>query len=183
LSLPVVYTLKTTASDAQSQCRRAPFPVASQASRGLRHRLSDRHCHHLYEVRAKVAEALERAHETSRPTVLELITYRYRGHSIADANAEKYRPKEEILEYQRTKDPIHLFETLLTQDGLLTESSIAEINDAAKAEAQAAAEFAQNSPWPTEESITEDVYWTSDNPGKHETMQNLLSRDWPRNKD
>ena len=121
----------------------------------------------IYEVRAKMAEALERAHEQSRPTVLEFATYRYRGHSIADANAEKYRPKAEIVEYQQTKDPIHLYETVLLEDGIVTAESVKEIDDAARKEAADAAEFALNSPWPTEETIMQDIYWTADNPGKH----------------
>ena len=62
----------------------------------------------LYEVRAGVQVAIERAHRQSRPTVLEIDTYRYHGHSIADANAKKYRREEEIERYKNTarSDPI-----------------------------------------------------------------------------
>jgi len=178
-NLPVVYIIENNGySMGTSLCRSSAFTgCLAQRAEGYAIDWEIANGHHLYEVRAKVAEALERAHETSRPTVLELITYRYRGHSIADANAEKYRPKEEILEYQRTKDPIHLFETLLVEDGLLNEAAIADINDAAKAEAQEAAEFAQNSPWPTEDAITQDVYWTADNPGKHDNEGKIFFND------
>ena len=182
-NLPVVYIIENNGySMGTSQCRSSAYTgCLAKRAEGYAIDWEIANGHHLYEVRAKVAEALERAHSSSRPTVLELITYRYRGHSIADANAEKYRPKEEILDYQRTKDPIHLFETVLVEDGLLSESSIADINDAAKKEANDAAEFAQNSPWPAEESITEDVYWTADNPGKHNNEGKLFfNEDWPR---
>jgi pyruvate dehydrogenase E1 component alpha subunit len=182
-NLPVVYIIENNGySMGTSLCRSSAFSgCLAKRAEGYAIDWAIANGHHLYEVRAKVAEALERAHETSRPTVLELITYRYRGHSIADANAEKYRPKEEILEYQKTKDPIHLFETVLTEDGLLSESSIAEINEAAKKEANDAADFAMNSPWPTEESITQDVYWTADNPGQHENEGKIFfNEDWPR---
>ncbi|HVV01365.1 MAG TPA: thiamine pyrophosphate-dependent enzyme, partial [Verrucomicrobiae bacterium] len=50
----------------------------------------------IYEVRAKTWTAIQRAHIESRPTVLEIATYRYYGHSVSDANAKKYRTAEEI---------------------------------------------------------------------------------------
>jgi len=54
----------------------------------------------IYEVRAKTHIAMERARKESRPTVLEISTYRYYGHSVADANAKKYRSPEEIENYK-----------------------------------------------------------------------------------
>jgi len=136
--------------------------------------------HLLYEVRAKVAEAIERAHETSRPSVLELVTYRYRGHSIADANAEKYRTKEEIQEYQRSKDPLTVYQRLLVEDGLLDDAKVKELDTAARDEANNAADFADRSPYPQEQSITEDVYWSVDNPGKHDNQGRIFfNDDWP----
>jgi pyruvate dehydrogenase E1 component alpha subunit len=56
----------------------------------------------LYAVRACIGRAIERAHERLRPTLLEIKTYRYYGHSVADANAKKYRSKEEIEKYSAT---------------------------------------------------------------------------------
>jgi len=136
--------------------------------------------HLLYEVRAKVAEAIERAHETSRPSVLELVTYRYRGHSIADANAEKYRTKEEIQEYQRSKDPLTVYQRLLVEDGLLDDAKVKELDTAARDEANNAADFADRSPYPQEQSITEDVYWSVATPGKHDNQGRIFfNDDWP----
>ena len=136
--------------------------------------------HLLYEVRAKVAEAIDRAHEKSRPTVLELVTYRYRGHSIADANAEKYRTKDEIQEYQRSKDPLTVYERLLVEDGILDEEKVKGIDKEAREEANAAAEFADRSPYPQEQDIVSDVYWTTDNPGKHDNQGRIFfNDDWP----
>jgi pyruvate dehydrogenase E1 component alpha subunit len=54
----------------------------------------------LYEVRAKTQIAIDRAHNESEPTLLEIQTYRYYGHSVADANAKKYRTAEEIEQYR-----------------------------------------------------------------------------------
>jgi pyruvate dehydrogenase E1 component alpha subunit len=178
-SLPVVYIIENNGySMGTSESRSSAFSgcLAKRAEGyGIDWALANGH--HVYEVREKVAEALTRAHETSRPTVLELVTYRYRGHSIADANAEKYRPKEEILEYQRTKDPLHLFETVLVEDGILTADAINDIDQSARKEANDAAEFAKAAPWPTEDSITQDVYWTADHPGEHDNQGKIFFND------
>ena len=48
-----------------------------------------------------------------RPTVLEIDTYRYYGHSVADANAKKYRDPEEIEKYRKFHDPLQLWQTRL----------------------------------------------------------------------
>jgi pyruvate dehydrogenase E1 component alpha subunit len=119
--------------------------------------------HDIYEVRAKVQEALERAHEKSRPTLLEIQTYRYRGHSVADANAEKYRDKAEIDEYKKTKDPINIFKDKLIAESVLTEEEYEKIDQEAKDESNASAKFAEDSPFPSVESIREGVYWETDN--------------------
>ena len=61
----------------------------------------------LYEVRAKTHIAMERARKEHKPTLLEIDTYRYYGHSIADANHKKYRTPEEIENYKQNHDPDH----------------------------------------------------------------------------
>ena len=58
--------------------------------------------HDIYEVRQTISDALKLAHEKSRPSVLEIVTYRYRGHSVADPD-QTYRSKEEIEEYKTIK--------------------------------------------------------------------------------
>ena len=64
----------------------------------------------LYEVRAVTQKALERAHKESRPTVIEFDTYRYYGHSVADAKHKGgYRKEEEIEKYKNEHDPIRIF--------------------------------------------------------------------------
>lgn len=117
----------------------------------------------LYEVRAKTQVALERAHNECKPTVLEITTYRYYGHSVADANTKKYRTPEEIETYKKFHDPIHLWRTRLIEEGVLTEESAEFIDKDAKNAAAESAKFAQNSPDPTKESIFEDIYWEVDN--------------------
>jgi pyruvate dehydrogenase E1 component alpha subunit len=116
-----------------------------------------------YEVRAKTSEAIRRAHEESLPTVLEVDTYRYYGHSVADANAKKYRSADEIERYKKHHDPIRLWRKRLIDEGLLTEESADALDATAKQEATDAANFAIESANPEPDSIFDDVYWEVDN--------------------
>jgi pyruvate dehydrogenase E1 component alpha subunit len=117
----------------------------------------------LYQVRAKAHIAMERARKQHKPSILEITTYRYYGHSVADANAKKYRTPEEIQNYKDNHDPISLWRQRLISEGVLTEESATEIDNAAKEESAASVKFADESPPPTVEDIMDDVYWESDN--------------------
>ncbi len=117
----------------------------------------------IYEVRAKAHIAMERARKEHKPTVLEIETYRYYGHSVADANHKKYRTPEEIEDYKTNHDPIMVFERKLLTENVLNDDLVKSINDAARAEAAASAKFADESPAPTIADISTDVYWETDN--------------------
>ncbi len=117
----------------------------------------------VFEVRARVQKAIDRAHNESKPTILEIATYRWEGHSVADANKLKYRTKEEVELYQKEHDPIQVLKRNLIADGIATEDQLKKIDRDAQAEAEASAEFAKASPYPEPESIFEDVYWEVDN--------------------
>jgi len=116
-----------------------------------------------YEVRAKTHTAMRRAHDQSLPTVLEVDTYRYYGHSVADANAKKYRSPEEIDRYKSYHDPIRLWRKRLIEEGEMTDEEAEELDATVKKEVAAAAQFALDSPPPAPETIFEDVYWEVDN--------------------
>ena len=116
----------------------------------------------VYEVRAKAHIAMERARKQHKPTVLEIDTYRYYGHSVADANHKKYRTPEEIEDYKNNHDPIMVFERKLLAEDVLNQELVKYINDSAKNEAAAAAKFADESPAPTIADISTDVYWETD---------------------
>jgi pyruvate dehydrogenase E1 component alpha subunit len=116
----------------------------------------------IYEVRTRTNIAIERARKNQQPTLLEIQTYRYYGHSVADANAKKYRPSEEIDDYKNNHDPLQIFGKALIEEEVLTESEIQEIDKAAKEEANAAVAFAEESPFPQESDILTDVYWEVD---------------------
>ncbi len=116
----------------------------------------------IYEVRAKAQVALDRAHKQSRPTVLEVDTYRWYGHSVADAKHKTYRSAQEIEQYKQNHDPIRLWKARLISEGILTEAKYEDIDAAARAEAQESVTFAEQSPLPSFASITEDVYFEVD---------------------
>ncbi|MEI6603761.1 MAG: pyruvate dehydrogenase (acetyl-transferring) E1 component subunit alpha [Verrucomicrobiota bacterium] len=117
----------------------------------------------VYEVRAKTHVAMERARKQHKPTLLEIDTYRYYGHSVADANAKKYRTPEEIENYKQNHDPITLLRRRLLTEGLLTEASADAIQLAATEEAASAVKFADEAPIPSLADISTDVYWETDN--------------------
>lgn len=116
----------------------------------------------VYEVRAKTQVAIDRAHNDSEPTLLEIQTYRYYGHSVADANAKKYRTPEEIEQYKANHDPLRIWSRHLLEEGILTEAEIEDIDVEAKEETNEAVKFAEESPFPQENEILSDVYWEVD---------------------
>jgi pyruvate dehydrogenase E1 component alpha subunit len=164
-SIPVIYIIENNRYSMGTSLERSSAFRDSLAKRAEGYDMDWDVCggHDLYEVRAHTAKAVERAYEQSRPAILEIQTYRYRGHSVADSKHEKgYRTKDEIEEYKRTRDPIQFFKTKLIAEGVVTEAQVADIEKAAKDEAAVAAKFAEDSPYPTPESIQEDVYWETD---------------------
>jgi len=112
----------------------------------------------IYEVRARSQIAVDRAHNESEPTILEIQTYRYYGHSVADANAKKYRTPEEIETYKTKHDPLRVWTQHLVDEGIITEQGVEQIDTDAKEETNQAVQFAEESPWPEEEDIIRDVY-------------------------
>jgi pyruvate dehydrogenase E1 component alpha subunit len=106
-----------------------------------------------------VCEAVRRVREERRPLLVEAVTYRFRGHSMADP--ESYRTKEEVAEW-RTRDPIPAFGALLEREGVLDAQERARIDADALARVDAAVAFAEASPLPAVESLYEDVYVLGD---------------------
>jgi pyruvate dehydrogenase E1 component alpha subunit len=129
--------------------------------------------HDIYEVRQTISDALHRAHEDSRPSVLEIMTYRYRGHSVADPD-QTYRSKEEIEEYKSNKDPLNLFKDQLLAEGNISEDQIKSIDKKAKGDAEASAEFADASPYPESEELMDDIYWETDNPQEKTSLGTMF---------
>ena len=164
--LPVIYVIENNGySMGTSQKRSSAHSDMGLAARAEAYGMEwDRiNGEDLYEVRARTQIAIDRAHNECRPTVLEIDTYRYKGHSVADANAEKYRTKEEIQKYMNEHDPLTLWKDQLIKEGVIAEDDYKAMMKAAGEEAEEAAHFANQSAYPDESEITQDVYWEVDN--------------------
>jgi pyruvate dehydrogenase E1 component alpha subunit len=109
----------------------------------------------LLAVREAVSEAVQRARGGGGPSLIENVTYRWRGHSKSDAN--RYRTQEEI-EAWKSKCPIARFRERLIARGELTEAEANEIERLARADIDAAVAFAEASPEPDTSTIEEGVY-------------------------
>jgi pyruvate dehydrogenase E1 component alpha subunit len=105
------------------------------------------------EVRAAAEMAIEWAREKG-PIILELMTYRYRGHSMSDP--AKYRTREEVQEYRETKDPIDHIKRDLSALGV-SEDELKAIDNEIKAIVVEAAKFAEDTPEPDASELTTDV--------------------------
>jgi pyruvate dehydrogenase E1 component alpha subunit len=118
-------------------------------------------------VRAAVQEAIDRARGESLPTLLEVRTYRFMGHSMSDAVSGTYRTKEELEEHIK-RDPIIVLRTQLQQEGELTDDEFTKMDEELKAIVQDAWDFADQSPEPPAEALFEDVLvdTTSDTPAE-----------------
>jgi pyruvate dehydrogenase E1 component alpha subunit len=106
-----------------------------------------------------VSEAIRRVREDRRPLLVEAITYRFRGHSMADP--EQYRTKEEVAQW-RARDPIPAFGEQLVRAGVIDESERADIDARALARVDDAVAFAESSPFPEPDSLYDDVYVLDD---------------------
>jgi TPP-dependent pyruvate/acetoin dehydrogenase alpha subunit len=107
------------------------------------------------DTHAVLAEAVRRVREERRPVLVEAVTYRFRGHSMADP--EDYRSKEEVARW-RERDPIPAFAERLIAEGVIDEAERERIDEEAIARVDAAVAFADASPLPTPESLYDDVY-------------------------
>jgi pyruvate dehydrogenase E1 component alpha subunit len=108
------------------------------------------------KVREAVLEAVERARKEQLPTLLEVRTYRFMGHSMSDAVSGTYRTKEELEEYMK-RDPIVVLRTQMQDAGEITDEEVAKLDEEIKAICQDAWDFADNSPEPPLEALFEDV--------------------------
>lgn len=106
-------------------------------------------------VRDAALRALGHAREGKGPYILEILTYRYRGHSMSDP--AKYRTKEEVTKMREQHDPIDTLKVRLEADGILDEAGLKEIDRDVKAIVADAADFAQSSPEPDPSELYTDV--------------------------
>jgi pyruvate dehydrogenase E1 component alpha subunit len=106
-------------------------------------------------VHESISRAVKRAREKGGPTLIELKTYRYKGHSISDPG--KYRGKEEVEEY-KMKDPVNIVLQTIKDNKLATEDEIKTIDERVNKMVIDSVKFAEESPFPDDDEVLKDVY-------------------------
>ncbi len=107
----------------------------------------------VYQLTKKLVEEVRR---TSEPIFVECVTYRYRGHSMADAG-KNYRTVDEIAEW-RERDPVENFRKRLLEGEIFTQEDADDIEEAVLAKVQSAVDFAERSPFPDVAELEKFVY-------------------------
>jgi pyruvate dehydrogenase E1 component subunit alpha len=107
------------------------------------------------DVHSVVTDALAKARTDRQPQLVEAVTYRYRGHSMADP--EEYRTKEEVEEW-RTRDPIAVFAQRLDDEGVIPSEQTEGFDQEAVATVDEAVRFADKSPFPELDSLYDHTY-------------------------
>jgi pyruvate dehydrogenase E1 component alpha subunit len=155
--LPVVYIIENnqyamgtsidrSSSETRLYKRGASFKIPGEEVDGM----------DVLAVKAAAAKAAEHARSGNGPYILEMKTYRYRGHSMSDP--AKYRTREEVDEIRKTRDPIDHIEELLEKQGYADEATLKAIDAEVKRIVADAAEFARTSPEPDPSELYTDVY-------------------------
>ena len=106
-------------------------------------------------IHEAVSRAADRARNGEGPTLLEMRTYRYKGHSMSDP--QKYRTREEVEQW-RLQDPIELVRKTILDNKMATEDELAAIDEKVKGQVDESVRFAEESPYPDPSEAFKDVY-------------------------
>jgi pyruvate dehydrogenase E1 component alpha subunit len=155
--LPVVYVIENNRYGMGTALERASA-IHDIYERGAAYNMAKATCdgQDVFTVREAMKECVDRARTDSAPTLLEVRTYRFMGHSMSDAVSGTYRPKAELEEWQK-RDPIVLLRMHMQENGQLNEQQMQELDEKIKKEVQDAWDFADNSPEPPLEALFEDI--------------------------
>src|SRR3954465_7565377 len=156
--LPVVYVIENNRYGMGTALERASA-IHDIYERGAAYNMPRAQCdgQDVFAVRAAVQDAVDRARTDSLPTLLEVRTYRFMGHSMSDAVSGTYRTKAELDEYMK-RDPIALLRAHMHENNELTDDELHALDEEIKGICQDAWDFADASPEPPLESLYEDVY-------------------------
>ena len=155
-NLPVIYVIennqyamgtavKRASSETHLHKRGASFGIPGEEVDGM----------DVEAVKAAAEKAVKHAREGNGPFILEMKTYRYRGHSMSDP--AKYRTREEVDDIRSHHDPIDLIKKRLVEGGHATEDELKELDKAVKKIVNDAAQFAKDSPEPDPSELYTDV--------------------------
>jgi pyruvate dehydrogenase E1 component alpha subunit len=112
-------------------------------------------------VHDAVARAVKRGREGGGPTLLEIKTYRFKGHSMSDP--QKYRTKEEVEEY-KDRDPIEQVLRIIKDEQYASDAELEVIDNRVKQVVADSVQFAEDSPWPADDELLKDVMAQQDYP-------------------
>jgi pyruvate dehydrogenase E1 component alpha subunit len=155
--LPVVYIIENNRYGMGTALERASA-IHDIYERGASYNMPRAVCdgQDVFAVRTSMQEAIERARIEQTPTLVEVRTYRFMGHSMSDAVSGTYRTKDELEEYLK-RDPIMLLRMHMQEEGELTEEDLHTLDEETKVVVQDAWDFAEQSPEPPVEALFEDV--------------------------
>jgi len=155
-SLPVIYMIENNKYGMGTSVERASS-TTDLSQRGASFQIPGEQVDGMAveKVRDAVARATEHARSGKGPFILELLTYRYRGHSMSDP--AKYRTRDEVNEYRQHRDPIEHVREILVSEHKVSEDDIKAIDKRVREEVNAAAEFAQSAPEPDPAELWTDV--------------------------
>ncbi|WP_108660404.1 pyruvate dehydrogenase (acetyl-transferring) E1 component subunit alpha [Acuticoccus kandeliae] len=155
-SLPVVYVIENNKYGMGTSIERASSTTnLSQRGRSFDIPGEQVDGMEVEKVHAAVAKALDHARSGKGPFILEMLTYRYRGHSMSDP--AKYRTRDEVNEVRQKHDPIEHVREILVKTHKMSEDDIKTIDKRVREEVNAAAEFAQSEPEPAPEELWTDI--------------------------
>lgn len=156
MKIPVVYVIENNMYSMGTSVERHSAPVElykralGYEMLGVRAEAQD-----FDQVRQISWSLMERARHENLPAILELMTYRYRGHSMSDP--QYYRSKDEVEEY-RKHDPIEILRTRILSEGTVNEKELESIEDKVRKEILEAHDWALASPYPAQSEIYTDIY-------------------------
>ena len=155
--LPVVYVIENNRYGMGTALERASA-IHDIFERGASYNMPRAVCdgQDVFAVRAAMQEAVDRARSESTPTLLEVRTHRFMGHSMSDAASGTYRSKAELDENMK-RDPIALLRMHMQEQNELTEDALHKLDDEIKAVVQDSWDFADQSPEPPLEALFENV--------------------------
>jgi pyruvate dehydrogenase E1 component alpha subunit len=110
----------------------------------------------IFEVYKETSRAIAACRKGNGPQLLEMITYRYEGHSIGDRT--RYRPAGELDKWRDEKDPIHNLQKVLLEEYDTAEQDLVAINEAVEKEVEEAVAFANESPLPALDTLFHYIY-------------------------
>ncbi len=128
----------------------------------------------VFAVREAVSKAVELARTEQKPTLLEIRTYRFMGHSMSDAVSGTYRTKAELDEHLK-RDPIALLRAEMQEAGEIDDEAVAKMDAEIKEVVQDAWDFADESPEPPAEALFEDILVDTTSDAVGETMEDAAA--------